>query len=177
VKYSTDNGLSGGIGFFSPERGWACDSVTNFEVVLANGAVINANTTSHNDLFAALKGGQNNLGVVTRFDLKTLSQGLLWGGAIFYSNSVDEELLDTFTAFKDPDRFDPYAMITFGFTYDAVKRAFGTHSVPYYSHPEGVENSTLGSFAKIQPQIYSSIRIASPGSFAGEKLTPDIKSY
>ncbi|KAH7355632.1 hypothetical protein BKA66DRAFT_446467 [Pyrenochaeta sp. MPI-SDFR-AT-0127] len=169
----------GGIGFFSPERGWACDSIANVEIVLSTGEIINANLTNHADLFAALKGGQNNFGIVTRFDLKIFTQGPLWGGVVLYSNSTDKELLDTFTAFKDPIKFDPYAMLTFGFVYDTAHRTFAADIAMYHSHPESVNGSTLESFAKIQPQLYNSLRTGSPGSFAGEKenLSPVVKSF
>lgn len=94
-----------------------------------------------------------------------------------YSNSSDQELLDTFTTFKDPERFDPYAMLTFGFTYDAAQRTSAADIAMYYSQPERYQGSTLESFAKIQPQVYNSLRLASPGSLAAEKLSPVIKSY
>lgn len=132
---------------------------------------MNANSTSHPDLFTALKGGQNNFGVVTRVDLKTFKQGPLWGGVIFYSNSTDEELLDTFTAFKNPKKFDPYAMLTFGFLYDTAQNTLAADIAMYHSRPERVKGSTLESFAKIQPQLLNSLRIGPPGSFAGEQET------
>jgi hypothetical protein len=46
------------------------------EVVLASGKIVNANATSHPELFSTLKGGQNNFGVVTRFDIIAFPQGL-----------------------------------------------------------------------------------------------------
>lgn len=149
----------------------------NVEVVLSSGVVINANATSYTDLFTALKGGLNNFGIVTRFDLKTFVQGPLWGGVILYTNSSDKKLLDTLSVFKDPKKFDPYAMLTFGFVYDASKRNFAADIAMYHSHPEKVRGSTLESFAKIQPQLHNSIRIGPPGSFAGEQLSPIVKSF
>lgn len=96
---------------------------------------------------------------------------------IFYSNSSDKELLDTFTAFKSPTKFDPKAMLTFGFMYDAAQRTFGADIAMYHAHPESVKGSTLEAFAKIQPQLLNTIKIGSTGSFAGEKLSPVVKSY
>ncbi|KAF2661146.1 FAD-binding domain-containing protein [Lophiostoma macrostomum CBS 122681] len=63
--------LGGGVSWYTPRNGFACDSVVNYEVVLASGKVINANATAHTDLFRALKGGSSNFGLVTRFDLET----------------------------------------------------------------------------------------------------------
>lgn len=45
------------------------DNVQNFEVVLANGSIVNANAELNSDLFQALKGSSGNLGIVTRFDM------------------------------------------------------------------------------------------------------------
>lgn len=45
------------------------------QVVLASGRIVNANLTSYPDLFAALKGGSSNFGIVTSFDLKVFKQG------------------------------------------------------------------------------------------------------
>lgn len=101
----------------------------------------------------------------------------MWGGVILYSNSTDEDLLAALTVFKNPENFDPYAMLTFGFLYDAAKRAFSADIAMYSSRPETVPGSALETFAKIQPQIYSSLRLGSPGSFAGETVGPVPKPY
>ncbi|KIA75980.1 hypothetical protein HK57_00223 [Aspergillus ustus] len=64
--------LGGGIGYFSSQTGWAADSVTQYEIVLANGTIALVNAHSEPDLFWALKGGGNYFGIVTRFDLATI---------------------------------------------------------------------------------------------------------
>ncbi|KAK7952544.1 6-hydroxy-D-nicotine oxidase [Apiospora aurea] len=61
--------LGGGLHHLMAELGTAADNVDNFEVVLADGTVVNANAKENNDLFWALKGGEPNFGVVTRFDV------------------------------------------------------------------------------------------------------------
>lgn len=63
--------LGGGISYFSPEHGFVCDNVHEFEVVLANGDIVTASKTSNPDLFTVLKGGNNNFGIVTNFKFKT----------------------------------------------------------------------------------------------------------
>lgn len=55
----------GGLSYLSGLYGLACDNVVNFDVVLASGERVNANTTSNSDLFWALKGGANNFGKLT----------------------------------------------------------------------------------------------------------------
>ncbi|KAJ0418673.1 hypothetical protein BJY00DRAFT_302691 [Aspergillus carlsbadensis] len=74
--------VGGGLSYFGNKYGLACDNVLNFEVVLSNGQSITASDTSHPDLFRALKGGGNNLGIVTKVELRAFEQGPLWGGLI-----------------------------------------------------------------------------------------------
>ncbi|CAI4215036.1 unnamed protein product [Parascedosporium putredinis] len=50
--------LGGGISYFSGRRGWACDNVRAFEVVLASGKIVKASATENKDLFWALRGGR-----------------------------------------------------------------------------------------------------------------------
>lgn len=78
--------LGGGISYFSNRRGWACDNVRAFEVVLASGDVVVATPTEHCDLYWALRGGGgSHFGVVTRFDLEAFPQGDLWRQLSLYS--------------------------------------------------------------------------------------------
>jgi hypothetical protein len=51
------------------------------QLVLPNGTITNVNATSHPDLLFALRGGNCNFGVVTRFDLGAYPQALVWGGS------------------------------------------------------------------------------------------------
>lgn len=46
--------FSGGLSMFSSRTGFACDSVEEFEVVLASGDVILANADANSDLLIAL---------------------------------------------------------------------------------------------------------------------------
>jgi hypothetical protein len=68
----------GGISFFSQHHGWSCDTVSNFEVVLANSSVVQATETDHPDLFWALRGGGNNLGIVTKVTIDAFPDPPTW---------------------------------------------------------------------------------------------------
>ncbi|KAI0406388.1 hypothetical protein F4802DRAFT_613607 [Xylaria palmicola] len=74
----------GGLSFYSSREGFICDNVVNFEVVVASGEILNANAQEYSDLWVALRGGGNNLGIVTRFDFRTFKQGPMHGGMVFY---------------------------------------------------------------------------------------------
>ncbi|KAH8678510.1 hypothetical protein BX600DRAFT_507452 [Xylariales sp. PMI_506] len=86
--------LAGGLSYFSSREGFICDNVINFEVVLASGEIVQANAFSNPDLWKTLRGGSNNFGIVTRYDMATFKQGKIWGGNIYYpancfANQVD----------------------------------------------------------------------------------------
>ncbi|KAM0561947.1 hypothetical protein ACHAPJ_002388 [Fusarium lateritium] len=77
--------VSGGASYHITQWGMSCDNVVNYEVVLADGSVVEANAKENADLFKSLKGGGSNLGVVTRFDLRTFTvppKGI-YGGLVF----------------------------------------------------------------------------------------------
>jgi hypothetical protein len=86
--------LAGGINFYGNQVGFGCDTVVNYEIVLANGSIVEANETSYPDLFWALKGGSSNFGIVTRFDLETIKSRKVWAGA----HTVSAEYIDQFLA-------------------------------------------------------------------------------
>ncbi|EJT72459.1 hypothetical protein GGTG_09325 [Gaeumannomyces tritici R3-111a-1] len=73
----------GGISYFSNTFGWAADNVESFDVVTASGLIVRASATEYPDLYKALRGGGNNLGLVVNFNLQTvpLPGGKMWGGS------------------------------------------------------------------------------------------------
>lgn len=93
--------LGGGASFHSARRGFACDDVVNYEVVLANGSVVQANARQYPDLFKALKGGGNNYGIVTRFDMQTFEapKSGIWGGLLFMTYDQKDAVLSQLQRF------------------------------------------------------------------------------
>ncbi|KAL3489670.1 hypothetical protein BJX62DRAFT_238933 [Aspergillus germanicus] len=89
--------VGAGFSFLANREGLTIDNVLNYEVVLANGKVVNANKHSHSDLFWALKGGNNNFGVVTHFHLRTFPyNGTVYGGNIIHPESAFDQVADLF---------------------------------------------------------------------------------
>jgi len=60
------------------------DDVVGYEVVLADGNIVMATATRNKDLFKSLKGGLNNLGIVTRFEIKTFAGNEIYGGVMAF---------------------------------------------------------------------------------------------
>lgn len=94
--------LGGGKSFLTPRKGFSCDTVLEFEIVLADGRVVKANKDEHADLFRALKGGgANNFGVVTGFKMAMVESKKIWGGVTIFSRdniSAAIEATHSFTA-------------------------------------------------------------------------------
>ncbi|KAK4152004.1 hypothetical protein C8A00DRAFT_35322 [Chaetomidium leptoderma] len=86
--------LGGGISYFSGTKGWACDNVRNYEVMLSSGQIADASPRVNRDLYWALRGGGgSNFGIVTRFDLVSFDQGDLWASQRIYSGALNKTLI------------------------------------------------------------------------------------
>ncbi|EMD95592.1 hypothetical protein COCC4DRAFT_183156 [Bipolaris maydis ATCC 48331] len=149
----------GGISFLSPEHGWACDAVENFEVALASGKLVNANSTSNSDLYAALKGGQNNFGIVTRFDLKTYAARSIWGGRTVYGPNATAALLSAYTDFKSGE-YDPYAAGWVTVRYNHTAGTFNPVSIMWHTKPTE-KPGALKAIVDVQPQVMNG-RVEAP---------------
>ncbi|KAI6093239.1 FAD-binding domain-containing protein [Hypoxylon rubiginosum] len=90
----------GGLTYFTCRDGWGCDQVVNYEVVLADGSIVEANDTKNPDLFRVLKGGHNNFGIVTRFDMRTFEAKNIWDGNIVHSKAVTNEVIEAYVDFQ-----------------------------------------------------------------------------
>ncbi|KAK7985697.1 hypothetical protein PG988_003319 [Apiospora saccharicola] len=96
--------LGGGVSWHTSRTGFACDSIVNYEVVLASGEIINANATSHSDLFRALKGGSSNFGIVTNFQLNTFPASNLVVGRRSIDIEHIDAVIDAVAGFTDLDQ-------------------------------------------------------------------------
>lgn len=122
--------IGGGISYFGPRYGWTCDTVVKFEVVLADGSIVNASEDENADLFWALRGGASNFGIVTRVDMEAFDQGNLWGGALTHEISVSDQEIDAIVKFSSTADYDEYASLigTFAYTEDGP---FIVNSIEY----------------------------------------------
>lgn len=91
----------GGLSHYLYRYGLATDNVKVFEVVLANGTVVEATHDQHADLFQALKGGSSNFGIVTRFDLQTYPRQPLWGGIVEWRQNSTAALVPAIKTWTD----------------------------------------------------------------------------
>ncbi|KAK7749285.1 hypothetical protein SLS62_008254 [Diatrype stigma] len=168
--------LAGGLSFNSSRQGFICDDVVNYEVVLASGDIVNANADEHADLWRALRGGGNNFGVVTRFDMKTFKQGPLYGGSVFYFGPNFPGQIEALVSEVQKPDADPetHLMISLGYT-----AMLGTEvmAMNQLYHMGGIEEpAVLEPFTSIQPQIdqLNSLRVIQNLADASREQTGDI---
>ena len=124
-----------------------------------HGQVVNANPLHNPDLFRALKGASNNLGIVTRFDLKTFQQGKLWGGFIIYPFTTVTQQLQSLQEFTTASGagVDPFASVINAYVFTGAGPSFVANQYTYTkaeSYP-----SILANFTNVQPQLHSTMRI------------------
>ena len=98
--------LGGGNSFHSASHGFGCDNVANFEVVLADGRIVEANSVENNDLWVALRGGSGNFGLVTRFDMFAIEYAdpgvpHIWGGGVIYDINATDHVAEAFVKFAE----------------------------------------------------------------------------
>ncbi|KAI0023355.1 FAD-binding domain-containing protein [Xylariomycetidae sp. FL0641] len=142
--------LSGGLSFFSSREGLICDNVVCYEIVLASGDIVECNADKHADLWRALRGGGNNLGVVTRYHLRTFEQGPFWGGSVFYpSSSVPSQIESLVQHLQAPDE-EAHIMISLFFAAQ-FGQLMGLNQA-YYTR-EVAKPPVLEPFTAMQPQM------------------------
>ncbi|KAL6823349.1 hypothetical protein V8C40DRAFT_247884 [Trichoderma camerunense] len=127
--------MGGGISFFSSERGLACDNVISYELVLANGQILNVSEKSHPDLFWGMRGAGITFGIVTRMELRTFNFGQIWGGASVFAHENKAAVFDAFNKFVH-DGSDPSAE-AFMLATDAAKDGNSVYAViTSHSNPQ-----------------------------------------
>ena len=106
----------------------------HFQVVTASGLIVNANEHTNSDLYYALRGGGNNFGIVTRFDLYTYPQGMMLGGTLTYTIDNSDAILRSLVDFSKNAPSDPNAALIVAYAY--AQGTFLTVADLEYALPE-----------------------------------------
>ncbi|KAH6974024.1 FAD binding domain-containing protein [Ilyonectria destructans] len=109
----------GGYSFYSSREGFACDSVANFEVVLGDGSIINANAKKNSDLFRSLKGGSGNFGFITRVDQYVVESNTMWAARQVYNTTQKNEVFDAYFNFVNNQSEDDASQNMVSYIYNA----------------------------------------------------------
>lgn len=95
--------LGGGISVLAARHGWSCDTITEVEIVMFDGTVLNINEHQHPDLFRAVKGGGSNFGIPTQFTLRTFPSDRFQLAFVRYEWEAMEQLMTHLVAGLEED--------------------------------------------------------------------------
>jgi hypothetical protein len=109
--------LSGGVGWQTRRRGYACDSLRRCRVVTASGEIVEADEDQNSDLLWGLRGGGGNFGVVTEFEFDAYPVDEVLVTIAYYRIRDAEEiatLLRSYRDWADESNEDQTAWVTIG---------------------------------------------------------------
>lgn len=165
--------LGGGISYFGPRYGWTGNQATLFEVVLANGSVVQASQRQNSDLWWGLRGGSNNLGVVTRINFSTFRQGLLWSILTINPLSVVRDQARIFSQLAAAGNYDENASFLFGWAYSASQGGLmaALNQLVYTKVPAGTQTESpkfYREILKLPPMFEATAAVANMTTLAKE---------
>jgi hypothetical protein len=77
--------------------GLACDNVESYELVTASGLILTVSESAFPDLYWALRGGGNNFGLVTQFNVAAVPRApKMWGGMRTYISTEFPALINAY---------------------------------------------------------------------------------
>ncbi|APA09580.1 hypothetical protein SS1G_06273 [Sclerotinia sclerotiorum 1980 UF-70] len=129
---------------------------------LGDGQIINANANANSDLWTALKGGSNNFGIVTRFDIRTFPQGKKWAGLVVYPISTLDENFKAFESMQND--WDPYASMKLSIAFSSQTK-FTIASKFEYTKEDSAP-AVFKPFMDIKPQYRNTMKISTLGETA-----------
>ncbi|PVI05735.1 FAD-binding domain-containing protein [Periconia macrospinosa] len=166
--------LGGGLSYWSSIHGMAFNKIVNYEVVLGDSSIVNANQTHNRDLWWALRGGGANYGIVTRFDVETVENSSIWFEGLLIDPNEQEALLKVAIDFVAAAENDPNASATYnmGPTGGAVYLAYNNPTERpeifkrfYEVSHQTIINSTIGTWVDYHNAVsdlnpFGALRIA-----------------
>ena len=156
--------LGGGISYFSGRQGLGCDGVVNYELVLGNGTVANANATANADLWRALKGGGSNFGIVTRYDLAAIPSRNMTFEQRYLDGKYSDQVVDAVVDFSNhAESFPDDALVTW-LMYNGTQSTNTTSIGVIHVNTAGNENST-SSFDMLRG-IPASVNVSTQATMA-----------
>ena len=120
-----------------------------------------------------MKGGANNFGVVTRFDLAAFPQGQILAGNIAQNISYRNEVFEAFVNISDAPEYDPYASIVMGINFNTTSKAWGNiTTTAIYTMP--VVNPPVYDELLSIPTTSSTLHLTNLSVLANETAIPSL---
>lgn len=147
--------------------------MTNFEIVLASGKLVSANSSSRPDLFRALKGGTNNFGLVTRIDFTTVDiPHQILGGGLVNDISDRNAIFTAFANIAAAEHYDQHASLVVGLIFNSTSKEWVLSSTPAYTLPDLRPKVYEELFAV--PNISDTLHLTQLHVLANESATPPL---
>jgi FAD/FMN-containing dehydrogenase len=163
--------LGGGISFFASAQGWGCDTVRNYELVTANGDVLNVNFESYPDLYWALRGGGNNFGIVCNFAFETFPQREVFAGSNVYGHEHKDAVIDAFNTFANNG--DPKSATWLSVAYSNKHKVIS--ALAMYADPNP-SAETLKPYLAI-PTLHSTAKVRSIADMVHEIAVVNVQEH
>lgn len=138
---------------------------------MSSGDIIDANNKTNADLFKALKGGNNNFGIVTRFDLIAFEASKLWGGTVVYPNDTTSAQLKALKNFADNIENDEFGSAIGIWQYTTQNGATIILNAYDYTKPQ-VAPAVYEEFLAIPGNISDTMRLTNMSDLTEELEQP-----
>ena len=149
--------LGGGINYFGGQVGWSMNTVISYEVVLANGSVVNASAKSKTDLWWALKGGSSNFGIVTKFIMTNVPVTQVYGGLAVYQPTSLDSYINVIANYMAPGGGieEPMAAIDASVGVAPENRTLTLFNIPFHrgTDPAPKSLAALSSLPTVQSDV------------------------
>ena len=105
--------LGGGVGWLLRKYGMTIDNLLSCQLITAEGSVLTASPSAHEDLFWALRGGGGNFGIVTSFEFQARPVHTVMGGLLVYPRHAATDVIRHYRDFMQsaPDELTAYAAL------------------------------------------------------------------
>ena len=171
--------LGGGISYYSSVYGWAANQVRRYEIVTADGNVRQVTAQTYPDLFWALKGGSNNFGIVTEFELNTVPRLPVFAGTRVSSGSQQNRWIQALGEYISPgggiedsnSAIDGYITIIPSQKKNPIK----LYSILFHNGPDPDPESLKG-LASI-PAVENTAKVQDFSDFQDETVSFGTRSY
>ena len=163
--------LGGGVSYYLSARGWGVNHVRNYEIVTADGSILQVNATSNPDLFWAIKGGSNNFGIATRFDLETFPLPDIYGGFVAsYASQVDQVVKAVADYISPPSggNFDELSAVAANLEFTTDTRVLSAVTSLFYNASVDTTPKAFENFTSIPSIAPSTVTKRSLLSFLSE---------
>ncbi len=156
------------MSYYRSVSGWAANNILNYELVTAQGRILQVNENSNSDLFWALKGGSGNFGFVTSFDLAVFPLIEIFGGNFLTDASGTDALVKASASYADPLHggvTDPLSAVnpTIQLALDTRQRSSFTNV--FYNASTGSTPAAVKNFTSVPTSAASTV--TGPRSFVG----------